>query len=144
MGSISRTLREYVVRRAQGLCEYCQTSERLGIEMEIDHIVPESDGGETIPENLCLACISCNSRKGSAQTGVDPETQKQVQLFHPRQQAWHEHFRWNADGTTLIGLTPTGRATIAQLQINREVVVQVRARWVRAGWHPPPEVNDHE
>jgi len=33
--------------------------------LEIDHIVPESKGGETKPDNLHLACRYCNRAKGA-------------------------------------------------------------------------------
>ena len=45
--------------------------------------------------------------------------QNHTALFHPRQQSWTVHFRWN--GPLLIGLTPTGRATVALLNINHEL-----------------------
>jgi len=60
-------------------------------------------------------------------------------LFHPRQDRWLEHFRWDETGIHLLGLTPTGRATIVALNMNNEVVVTARQRWVSVGWHPPDE-----
>jgi hypothetical protein len=108
--------------------------------MEIDHIVPESAGGQTVSDNLCLACASCNSRKGYAQSAIDLQTNQAIPLFNPRTQIWRDHFQWNDNKTHLIGLTPTGRATIDKLQINRDVVVEARKRWVAVGWHPPAEL----
>jgi hypothetical protein len=105
--------------------------------MQIDHIVPESDLGLTHLPNLCLACTSCNQYKSDHQTGIDPQTNIHTQLFNPRIQNWSEHFAWDTSGTILIALTSTGRATIERLKINREIVVQARLRWVKAGWHPP-------
>lgn len=137
MAAIPKWLRTLITDRAKGLCEYCQTPQAIVIEMEIDHIVPESAGGETTMENLCLACISCNGFKTDAQTGIDPETRKVAALFNPRSQIWIEHFQWIDDGVRLLGLTPTGRATVEKLKINREVVVRARERWVKANWHPP-------
>lgn len=37
--------------------EACQTQQVIVVSMEIDHIVPESAGGETTLANLCLACV---------------------------------------------------------------------------------------
>ena len=105
--------------------------------MEIDHSVPEVAGGVTAAENLCLARVSCNTFKRDYQTGIDSQTDAEVPLFHPRQQQWHEHFQWNAEGTHIIGTTAVGRATIVRLQMNRSIVVQARQRWVQAGWHHP-------
>jgi hypothetical protein len=60
-----------------------------------------------------------------------------VRLFDPRRQSWPEHFRWVAGGTLIEGVTPTGRATVATLQLNRSVLVSARRNWVDVGWHPP-------
>ncbi|MEP7291561.1 MAG: HNH endonuclease signature motif containing protein [Chloroflexota bacterium] len=137
MAVISRVLREFVTKRANGLCEYCQTSQFIVIEMEIDHIIPESAGGLTVEGNLCFACVSCNNHKSATQTAFDPESAAEVPLFNPRTQKWNDHFRWNDDSTRLIGLTPNGRAAIERLKMNRELVINARERWVKAGWHPP-------
>ena len=137
MAYVSRDLRERVTRRANSLCEYCKTAQAIVIEMEIDHIVPESAGGLTEELNLCLACISCNHFKHDFQTGLDPETSQTVQLFNPRTQIWNEHFAWNEQKTHVIGLTPVGRATVERMNMNRDLIVKARQRWVQAGWHPP-------
>jgi len=105
--------------------------------MHLDHIIPETAGGETTRENLCLVCFSCNVYKRARQTGIDPLTQTEVPLFHPLRQRWSEHFAWNEDKTHIIGLTPCGRATVMALKMNNPIVVQARRRWVSAGWHPP-------
>jgi hypothetical protein len=59
-------------------------------------------------------------------------------LFHPRRERWQEHFGWSEDYTQVIGLTPTGRATVVALQLNRPAVVNIRAVLYAAGKHPPP------
>src|SRR5687767_9387889 len=131
MAYISRALRQLVTTRAHGLCEYCQTSQAIVIEMEIDHIVPEVAGGVTEGENLCLACISCNTCKRDYQSGIDPQSGEDVLLFNPRKQQWHEHFHWSDDGAQIVGTTSTGRATVSRLQMNRDIVVRARQRWVQ-------------
>ena len=141
--SIPRALREQVKRRADFRCEYCQTSEWLnGVEGEIDHIIPRSEGGASYIENLCLACTSCNGYKQAKTVGVDPYSGKSVALFHPRQQRWEEHFVWSNDATHIIGLTSCGRATVEALRLNHPLAVSARAVWVRAGYHPPPPRRD--
>lgn len=139
MARISDALRQQVTERAQGLCEYCQTAQLIVVTMEIDHIVPQVANGETEFSNLCLTCRNCNGFKKDHQTGIDPHTDQEIPLFNPRMQVWSEHFRWSEDGTLMIGLTPTGRATIERLRINREGVAASRLLWVQAGWHPPKE-----
>lgn len=103
----------------------------------MDHIEPESLGGVSKEYNLAAACAICNNRKSNVQTVVDPLTNEVVPLFNPRTQIWREHFKWSEDGTRLIGLTSIGRATVEKLQINREITVRERKRWVEVGWHPP-------
>lgn len=137
MAYISESLRQEVTERARGRCEYCQTQQVIVVSMEIDHIVPESAGGETTLDNLCLACVGCNGFKLDFQSGIDPETEQEARLFNPRVQDWRDHFRWSEDSLQIIGLTATGRATIARLRMNRDAVVNSRRRWVEAGGHPP-------
>jgi hypothetical protein len=137
MARISEILRQQIVERAKRRCEYCQTPQAIVVSMEIDHIVPEAEGGETNLENLCLTCVGCNAFKLAYQTGYDPMTEQEVPLFHPRQQAWEDHFSWSEGGSVVMGKTVTGRATIERLRMNRDVVVAARRLWIAAGWHPP-------
>lgn len=139
MAAIPRALRRLVSERAHGRCEYCRTAQAIVVEMEVDHILPETAGGATNADNLCLTCVGCNGFKLAFQTGADPETGQEAPLFHPRRQRWGEHFAWSADGAYIVGRTPTGRATVARLRMNRERLVAARRLWVEAGWHPPRE-----
>ncbi|NMG20737.1 HNH endonuclease [Brasilonema bromeliae] len=119
-------------------CAYCRTAESLTVStFEFEHIIPRSAEGETIFENLCLSCPSCNRYKASRQTAIDTITQQEVPLFHPQQQLWTEHFTWSEDGTEIIGLTPVGRATILALKMNRPQLTRVRKMWVKMEEHPP-------
>lgn len=137
--SISQQIRDDVRKRAKQRCEYCQTQERIVVYLEVEHIIPTSKGGDNALENLAYTCRLCNSYKHDHQTGNDPKTGREEPLFHPRQMHWHEHFQWSEDGLLLLGLTPTGRATIERLQINRELHILSRQLWVASGWHPPQD-----
>ncbi len=136
MAPIPDDLRAQVIARAKGHCEYCQTPGVIVVEMEIDHIVPVSAGGLTTLDNLCLACVGCNGYKLAYVDGVDPQTGEIAPLFDPRRQVWGEHFEWGEGGAVVIGLTATGRATVARLRMNRERMVAARRLWIEAGWHP--------
>jgi len=93
---ISRSLRQRVVAEFRNQCAYCHTLTSItGARLVIDHIVPEAAGGQTVWENLCLACHSCNEFKGAQVEARDPLTGKSVLLFHPRIQQWSEHFYWS-------------------------------------------------
>lgn len=124
-----------VYERANLLCEYCQTSQRItGQAMHVDHIDPD---GEDSLDNLCLSCSNCNMSKARATSAPDPDTGDTVSLFNPRTQVWAEHFEWIENGTMLRGLTAVKRATIVRLQMNIARMVNARRVWVRAGEHPP-------
>jgi hypothetical protein len=128
-------LRLQVYDRAHGCCEYCQTCEvNTGQTMQVDHIDP--DGNDDLA-NLCLACWNCNNHKRQAVTARDPETNQPAPLFNPRMQSWEDHFQWIEGATLVQGQTPTGRATIERLKMNRPTVVVARSRWVAGGYHPP-------
>lgn len=137
MSGISESLRQQVLDRAYGLCEYCQTAKIVVTRMEIDHIIPLSAGGLSTFDNLCLSCPTCNNAKRDNQVGADPETGETVALFNPRLQTWSEHFKWSEDSLLVLGLTAVGRATVQRLKMNGADVVASRALWAEAGWHPP-------
>jgi hypothetical protein len=134
------SLQQQIRADAGRRCGYCLSAETVtGIPLEIEHIIPESLGGLTVRENLWLACHRCNKYKGNRTEAMDPITQEMAPLFNPRQQPWREHFRWSLDGTQVIGVTSSGRATVEALQMNNEYVVEARRFWIFAGWHPPLE-----
>src|SRR5207244_2768256 len=85
-----------------------------------EHIIPHVAGGTDDLSNLALSCQGCNNHKYTSVTALDPVTGERVPLFHPRAHVWAEHFVWSEDFTLLIGLTPTGRATIQKLRLNRQ------------------------
>ena len=136
MSHVPARLRRFVVERAGNRCEYCllwQTGQEA--TFHVDHVLPESQGGETVAENLALACVSCSLRKEARRTGIDPETGTRVTLFHPRDDAWADHFRWT--GFAVEGITPTGRATIEILKLNRPSILFIREEESGRGRFPP-------
>ena len=138
MSHISAELRRLVIQRAAGRCEYCGLSqEGQEATFHIDHVIPVAVGGQTVAKNLALACVSCSLRKAARQTAIDPQSSKEVTLYNPRRDAWHEHFRW--EGVYLVGLTATGRATIEALDMNRVLILAIREEEAALGRHPAPE-----
>ena len=135
--AVPASLRRRVAMRARSRCEYCGLSE-LGqaATFHVDHVVPLAAGGATLLENLALACVHCSLRKGAKQRGRDPQSGRLVPLFHPREQQWNLHFRWN--GTEVAGITAVGRATIGALLLNSPEHQIVRSFERRLGRHPPP------
>lgn len=125
MSHIPLFLRKLVIRRADNRCEYCQLSQK-GQEatFHVDHIVPLASGGETISENLALACVSCSLRKGAKEFTVDDDSKDEVRIFHPREDNWSDHFEWS--GIVLNGKTVKGTATIELLNLNRKLILSIR------------------
>ena len=105
----------------------------------MEHIVPLAKGGTHDLENLAWSCQGCNSRKYVTIEALDPVTGQTVSLYHPRRDRWLEHFAWNEDDTLIIGLTPTGRATVEKLQLNRLGVVNLRRVLSLMDLHPPED-----
>ena len=98
--SVSSELRKKLAERDKKRCLYCLTDEdNCGLRMHVDHIISESAGGSTTPDNLCLACFSCNVYKGAKQMWIDPLTQEVALLFHPLRQNWNDHFCWDESKT---------------------------------------------
>jgi 5-methylcytosine-specific restriction endonuclease McrA len=62
-GSGSGNMRAKIFMRDRYRCQYCG-HKGTAFDLSIDHILPRSRGGRTTPENLCVACRPCNSRKG--------------------------------------------------------------------------------
>jgi hypothetical protein len=135
---IPPALRERVSQQAGYRCGYCLSSqELLGMPMTIEHLIPETEGGPTVEDNLWLSCVRCNLFKRTQTHAVDPETGERVPLFDPRRDVWNEHFRWDDRGVEILGTTPRGRATCIALRLNNEDIVVTRRLWVAAGWWPP-------
>ena len=136
---IPAATRKRVQTQAANRCGYCLSPQHLLMaRLEIEHIIPLSNGGGNDESNLWLACPLCNGHKSDKITAVDPQTNTTISLFNPRNQMWSEHFRWSDDGLTIIGLTPTGRATVIALHLSSDPdAITVRSYWILAGWHPP-------
>jgi HNH endonuclease len=135
MPAIPAALRRLVVQRAENRCEYCRLSQAGQVAtFHIDHVTPVAAGGPTTADNLALACVACSLHKAAKQKALDPETDELVDIFNPRQQQWEEHFRW--DDVTIVALTPTGRATVAALRMNRLMMISIRQEEVLLGRHP--------
>ena len=128
MTVFSDVVRDAVVARAGGCCEYCHLPTRGQVAtFPIDHVLPRSSGGETILDNLALACPHCNAHKWAHTASLDPSSGASVPLFHPRRQSWAEHFQWSVQEIGVLeGKTPCGRATIAQLHVNDADMVNIR------------------
>jgi len=80
--SITKALRQLVLIRDNYTCQYCGIKgdpahydlnnwrgvdwiryDAKGVVLEIDHVIPPSEGGKTIANNLVVSCFTCNRSK---------------------------------------------------------------------------------
>jgi HNH endonuclease len=119
--AIPKSLLVLVRQRGKFRCEYCHYPEFLSTApLSIDHLQPQSLGGDDSLDNLALACRRCNERRYNFTVGLDPQTGLESPLFNPRKQIWAEHFNWSANGQCIVGITAIGRATCTRLDLNDE------------------------
>lgn len=69
--TVIRFSRENVYARDSGRCQYCGKKVSRS-EATYDHVLPRSQGGRTGWDNIVIACVPCNQRKG----GRTPEQAK--------------------------------------------------------------------
>lgn len=72
-------VREYLLEKWGRRCAYCEVT---GVPLEIEHVVPKSQGGSDRVSNLTLACQPCNQTKDKRDVreflADKPETLKRI------------------------------------------------------------------
>lgn len=109
-----------------------------GATFHLEHITPQSRGGESTLENLAWACPGCNLHKSDRTQVPDPATNELVALFNPREHRWSDHFRW--DECRITPLTVIGRATVAALDLNHPRRIRIRQAEQLFGLFPPDDL----
>ena len=59
---LSKKEREIIIKRDGNACQLCGENEKK--LLEVDHIIPRSQGGTSLPENLQTLCKVCHKTKG--------------------------------------------------------------------------------
>ncbi len=59
-------LRYKIMKRDNFRCVICGASQKDGVKLHVDHIIPVSKGGKTIESNLRTLCDRCNLGKGAS------------------------------------------------------------------------------
>jgi hypothetical protein len=99
----------------------------------IDHITPIAAGGRTVAENLALARVSCSLRKGRARLQLI-QTQAMKFCYTIRDATSGPRISHGKE-CVMIGLTPTGRATVNALDLNRPLILAIREEEAALGRH---------
>ncbi len=63
--ALTKQLKDKIKRRDNYTCQECGKYMPDEVGLQIDHIVPVSRGGKSVPLNLRVLCSKCNGRKGS-------------------------------------------------------------------------------
>lgn len=109
---------EFVFERAKDCCEYCRLPQiASSLTFHVDHILPESLGGNRDMINLALACPACNINKQGKWVIYDRGTRSEVKLFNPRTDVWTDHFETREFGI-ILPRTLTGSVTVHMLKMN--------------------------
>ena len=76
-------------------CQYCGRKLARN-ELNLDHVIPRTQGGKTSWENVVCSCVPCNLRKG----GRTPDEAHMRLLKRPLRPRWTPFFRGSARRVT--------------------------------------------
>ena len=62
---MTKELRQQIITRDNYTCQLCGKYMPDEVGLHIDHIVPISRGGKTVPSNLQVLCSKCNGSKSN-------------------------------------------------------------------------------
>ena len=131
---VTTALRTEVIATANARCEYClMPQNNPGNRHEVDHIIAEKHNGETVKNNLCLACFLCNRYKGTDVASYT-KTGLLTMLYHPRRHIWSEHFV--VSGNRIEPLSDIGEVTVRLFGLNTPEKCERRQGWQEIGRYP--------
>lgn len=78
-----RFSRHNIFSRDKNTCQYCGKNFSHS-ELNLDHIIPRSQGGTSTWENVVCSCHQCNRKKG----GKTPEQARMKLIMQPKKPAW--------------------------------------------------------
>ncbi len=82
-----RFSRHNIYARDNNTCQYCGEKKPRS-ELNLDHVIPRSQGGRTTWENVVCSCLECNRKKG----GRRPEEAGMKLLKKPTRPKWNSAF----------------------------------------------------
>ncbi len=72
--NIPKSVRNIVIDESGHQCSYC--GQRDGMNLTLHHIVPEREGGKSIPNNLIALCFNCHHRVEDTKTISEKEIRR--------------------------------------------------------------------
>lgn len=78
--NLSKKIRFEVFKRDSFTCQYCGRM-APDVVLEVDHIVPVTEGGTNDIMNLITSCHDCNSGKGKRKLSENEEVKKQQDML---------------------------------------------------------------
>lgn len=96
-----RFSRYNIFSRDKNTCQYCGKKFHRA-ELNLDHVIPRSRGGETTWENIVCSCIGCNRRKG----GRTPKEAGMVLTRSPKRPHWTECLNLSPKSTLFLEWMP--------------------------------------
>ena len=81
---MTKTLRTKIAKRDNYTCQKCGKYMPDGVGLHIDHIVPISKGGKSIPSNLQVLCSKCNGNKSDKVVSNISDTKSKTKKTNTR------------------------------------------------------------
>jgi 5-methylcytosine-specific restriction endonuclease McrA len=88
-----RFSRHNIYMRDANTCQYCGR-QLARVDLNLDHVIPRSQGGRTTWENVVCCCVACNVAKGAR----TPQRAGLRLLKTPTRPRWTPTFRAGSDG----------------------------------------------
>ena len=79
-----------IYARDASVCQYCGRKFRRA-ELNLDHVIPRSRGGNATWENIVCSCLPCNKRKG----GMLPEEVGMRTIVRPARPRWTPEYAFS-------------------------------------------------
>ena len=133
--SFKTNLRNDMYKKQNKLCAFCRIHVPSAcVPMHREHIVYKNKHPQWtfLPENLCVACPSCNEYKGTTEVLVDPQTSTYpnvgdgFKIIHPLYDRYSDHIEL-LGGVLYRGKTDKGVFTIEKCHLHRVGLAEERA-----------------
>lgn len=130
-----KNLRKDMYNKQNKLCAFCRIHVPLAcVPMHIEHIVYKDKHPQWmfLPENLCVACPSCNEYKGTTEVLTNsrvkkyPKTSNGFKIIHPLYDNYSDHIELLGD-ILYKGKTKKGIFTIETCHLYRVELAEERA-----------------